>query len=183
MKLNAAKIKECAAWVEQNGLYPQAGGAPIKQFCAAVGIDWKTYRKWMEKSDFSDAIKKAQEVFRTTTIDSVVNAMKKRALGYTEQLEDKFYKGQVIREYDPKTGKKVKEYLSNTAVLDRKTTRLVHHPPDVAAGVFLLTNMDPDNWKNRRNDTTDINASLEFEEPPQIVFYDNGADGKKEKEG
>ena len=106
--------------------------------------------------------------------------MKKRALGYTEQLEDKFYKGQVIREYDPKTGKKVKEYLSNTAVLDRKTTRLVHHPPDVAAGVFLLTNMDPDNWKNRRNDTTDINASLEFEEPPQIVFYDNG---KKEKEG
>lgn len=181
MKLNAAKIKECATWVEKNGLYPQAGGAPVKQFCEAVGIGFDTYQRWMKNANFANAIKKAQDIYRSTTVDEVVNAMKKRALGYTEQLEDKFYKGQVIKEYDPKTGKKTKEYLSGSAVLERKTTRNVHHPPDVAAGVFLLTNLDPENWKNRRNDTTDINASLEFEEPPQIVFTDGSTDKDEEK--
>lgn len=181
MKLNAAKIKECAAWVEQNGLYPQAGGAPVKQFCEAMSISFKTFQAWQKNSNFSNAIKKAQDIYRSTTVDEVVNAMKKRALGYTEQLEDKFYKGQVIKEYDPKTGKKTKEYLSGSAVLERKTTRNVHHPPDVAAGVFLLTNLDPENWKNRRNDTTDISATLEFEEPPQIVFTDGTTDKDEEK--
>ena len=33
MKFTKAKIQECVAWVEQNGLYPQRCGASIKQFC------------------------------------------------------------------------------------------------------------------------------------------------------
>ena len=170
MKLNAAKIKECAAWVEAFGLYPQPCGATVTDFCKAMGISRKTFMQWQRKDDFADAIKRAQEVFRSSTVIEVVNKMKQRALGYNEPLEDKYYKGQLVKEYDPKTGKKTKEYLSGKAVLEKQVTRTVHHPPDVAAGIFLLTNLDPENWKNRRDDKTDISASLEFEEPPQIVF-------------
>lgn len=176
MKLTATKIKECAAWVEKNGLYPQAGGASVKSFCEALEINDATYRRWIEKADFADAIKKAREHFRSETVVEVANVLKKRALGYNEELQDKYYKGQLVKEFDPKTGVKTKEYLSGKAVLEKQVTRTVHHPPDVAASIFLLTNLDPDNWKNRRNDTTDINASLEFEEPPRIVFTDGTTD-------
>ena len=55
MKLNAAKIKECAAWVEQNGLYPQVGGAPVKQFCEAMGVSFITYQRWMKNVNFVQA--------------------------------------------------------------------------------------------------------------------------------
>jgi len=170
MKLTAAKIKEATDWVEKNGLYPQACGASVTDFCNAMGITRRTLSLWQKNEKFSEPIKRAQEVFRSSTVAEVVNKMKQRALGYNEPLEDKYYKGQVVKEYDEKTGKKTKEYLSGKAVLEKQVTRTVHHPPDVAAGIFLLTNLDPENWKNRRDDKTDISASLEFEEPPQIVF-------------
>ena len=47
-KFNAEMLSKCVAWVEKNGLYPQPGGAPIKQFCEAMTIDPKTYREWMK---------------------------------------------------------------------------------------------------------------------------------------
>lgn len=175
MKLTKQKIAECAEWVEVNGLYPQPCGAELKLFLKFADISWDTYKAWMQKSDFSDAIKKAQEVFRSTTVVEVVNAMKKRALGYNEPVEDKHYEGQEVTEYDPQTRIK-KTYKTGKAVLTKQVTRTIHHAPDVAAGIFLLTNLDPENWKNRRNDTTDLNASLEFEEPPQIIFTDGKTD-------
>ena len=182
-KLSAAKIKEMASWVEVNGLYPQPCGAPVSEFCKAMGITRETYRKWMKREELADALTKARETFRSSTVVEVVNKMKQRALGYNEQLEDKHYKGQVVIEYDPVTGKKVKEYLSGKAVLEKQVTRTVHHPPDVGAGIFLLTNLDPENWKNRRDEKTDISAALEFEDPPQIIFTSGAATKKDEVDG
>lgn len=175
MKYTSEKIAECVAWVEVNGLYPQTCGAELKKFLDAMGIDYRTYRRWREKADFAEAIKKANEVFRVSSISPLVNALKKRALGYEIPLEDKYYKGQEVTETDPVTGAK-KKYLTGKAVLTKQTTRTVHYPPDVGAAIFMLTNLDPENWKNRRNDTTDINASLEFEDPPQIIFTDGTTD-------
>ena len=40
--------------------------------------------------------------------------------------------------------------------------------PNVHAACFLLTNMDPDNWKNKVDNTTDLNVELET--PPVIEF-------------
>ena len=181
MKLSAAKIKEMAAWVEVNGLYPQPCGASVTEFCKAMDITRETFRKWQKREDLADALAKARETFRSATIVQVVNKMKQRALGYNEQLEDKHYKGQLITEYDPKTGRKTKEYLTGKAVLEKQVTRTVHHPPDVAAGIFLLTNLDPENWKNRRDEKTDISAALEFEEPPQIIFTSGSTQPKKDE--
>ena len=40
---------------------------------------------------------------------------------------------------------------------------IVYYPPDTAAAIFLLTNLDPDNWKNFYR--PDIQASKV--EPPR----------------
>lgn len=181
MKLSAAKIKEMAAWVEVNGLYPQPCGATVTEFCKAMDITRETFRKWQKREDLADALAKARETFRSATVIQVVNKMKQRALGYNEQLEDKYYKGQLITEYDPKTGRKTKEYLSGKAVLDKQVTRTVHHPPDVGAAIFLLTNLDPENWKNRRDEKNEISAALEFEDPPQIIFTSGSTQPKKDE--
>jgi len=170
MKLNAAKIQDCVEWVKVNGLYPQAGGAPVKQFCHAMDIDWKTYNRWMKIAHFADAIKKAQQEFRQETIVQVVNVLKKAALGYTVTTSDSKYKAQIVREYDPKTGKKVKEYTTDKGVKIEETRKETHVQPNVGAGIFLLTNLDPENWKNRRDNKTDVDLSLDYEEPPVIVF-------------
>lgn len=168
MKLNAKKIRECAEWVEKNGLYPQRCGASIKQFCEAQDITFKTYQAWCENPNFSNALTRAREVFKQTTVHEVVNALVKAAKGvdFTKTKEEG--RAQVVKEYDPKTGKKVKEYTTEKLVTVKATRESYYYPPDVNAAKFLLTNLDPDNWRNKQDTTSDLN--LNIEEPPVIVF-------------
>lgn len=170
MKLSAAKIQECASWVEENGLYPQRCGASVKQFCEAMGINDATFRRWLGKADFADAITHAREVFQQNTVHEVVNALVRAARGVDFIKKKDEGRPQVVKEYDPKTGKKIKEYTTEKIVTVKSLRETVYFPPDVNAAKFLLTNMDPDNWKNKQDTTTDLNIDLE--EPPVIIFGD-----------
>lgn len=168
MKLSAAKIKEAEKWVEENGLYPQACGASIKTFCKAMDISFPTYQKWQENFNFLNALTRAREVFKQNAITQVSNALIKAARGVDFTKEKSEYRAQVIKEYDPKTGKKVKEYLGEKPIQIKMMRETYYYPPDVNAAKFVLTNMDPEHWRNKQD--TDITASLEMEEPPVIVF-------------
>lgn len=170
MKLSKAKIQECAEWVEKNGLYPQACGAAVKQFCEAMGIKDTTYRRWLENVDFVDALTRAREVFRQTSVREVSNALIKAAKGVDFVKEKQEYRAQVIKEYDPKTGKKVKEYLGEKPVQVKAMRETYYYPPDVNAAKFVLTNMDPESWKNKQE--SDIFANMEMEAPPVIIFQE-----------
>lgn len=161
-KLDADMMQKCEKWVEKNGLYPQAGGATIKAFCTAMSIDPKTYREWMKKnSSFSLAIKNAQAHFRESTTIELVNALKRKALGFTQQVyrEEKGPRKTII--YDEK-GRKKQEIMGELTVV-KSVGEIVYYPPDTAAAIFLLTNLDPDNWKNFHR--PDIQASKV--EPPR----------------
>lgn len=170
MKISKAKIQECVEWVERNGLYPQPCGAAVKQFCEAMGINDATYRRWLQKEDFADALSRAREVFRQTSVREVSNALIKAAKGVDFTKEKQEYRAQVIKEYDPKTGKKVKEYLGEKPVQVKAMRETYYYPPDVNAAKFVLTNMDPENWKNKQE--SDIFANMEMEEPPVIIFQE-----------
>ena len=175
MKLNAKKIHECAEWVEQNGLYPQRCGASIKLFCEAMGISLKTYQRWQENDLFVSELTRAREVFKQTTVHDVVNAMVKAAKGVDFTKTKQKGRAQVVKEYDPKTGKKIKEYTTEKIVTVESYRETVYFPPDVKAATFLLTNLDPDNWRNKQDTTSDLN--LNVEQPPVIVF---GTAGEQE---
>lgn len=173
MKYSKAKIQEAVAWVQQNGLYPQRCGASVKMFCDAMGIDDRTYRRWMENADFADALTHARDVFQQTTVREVSNALVKAAKGVDFTKEKQEFRAQVIKEYDPVTGKKVKEYTGEKPVQVKAFRETFYYPPDVNAAKFVLTNMDPEGWKNKQENVTDVN--LEFEEPPVILFGEAGA--------
>lgn len=182
MKYKPKKIKQCADWVRVNGLYPQQGGAPIKQFCEAMGIRFDTYQAWMKKEEFVEAIEKAKADFRQETTAELVNALKRRALGFEYTIEKKEGRAQVIKEYDPITGKKVKEYTTEKVVTHKVVREEVHVSPDTGAAIFLLTNVDPDNWKNRQNKDMTFTGDLNLTNKPKIIFGDEASEIEEQPE-
>lgn len=160
MKLTAKKIKEAEAWVERNGLYPQACGALVRDFCKAMGISYGTYENWLKNETFANAITRARDVFHRTTVRTVENALVKRASGYefTKERAEKASRKTV--EYDPQTGKKVREYYGEPQLV-AMSKETIQVAPDVDAAKFVLTNMEPDRWKQRQ----DITAAIDVVRP------------------
>lgn len=131
MKYSKEKIRECVNWVIENGLMDY-GGAKLSEFCRAMDIDNKTYYGWMRNSDFSDAIKKAKDEFRKTLQSDIEVSLAKVAKGYSWD--------QYITEYENGPDNKPK--------IKKQTRRTMYEAPNVGAAIFLLTNLDPDKWKN-----------------------------------
>ena len=180
MKLTPAKIKEAATWVEQHGLFPQACGAAVKEFCEFLGIKDTTYRRWLEKVDFVDAITRARAEFADRTVREVENALVRAALGvdYEKTKEKGRAFDEVVKEYDPVTGNLIRETKTKKMVTVEATRERVYYPPDVKAAQFVLTNLAPDKWQDKRKN--DVDLSLNAEEPPTIIFGTQEEEPKEE---
>lgn len=164
MKLCAAKIAEAEAWVELNGLHPQRCGATIKDFCKAMGISDETFRRWRNNVVFVEALNRAREKFTETTVKAVENALIKAARGMNFTREKTEAKAEKVVEYDPVTGKRVKEYMGEVKVV-KAVRETMFYPPDIKAAIFVLTNMASESWKQKQETTVqaqgvEINMSL-----------------------
>lgn len=175
MKMSAEKIAECEAWVEKNGLYPQRCGAPVKAFCEAMGIDYTTHERWLSNAEYADALSRAREKFSATIVRDVENALVRAARGvdYTKKREEA--RAQKIVEYDPQTGKKIRETTGPLQTV-KAYKETVFFPPDVRAAQFVLTNMAPEQWKVRQ----EIGGTLDVR---QIVVENDDQRRKLEELG
>lgn len=144
MKYNAAKIAECVAWVEKNGLHPQRCGATLRKFQEAMGIDDATYRRWMQKAEFADALQRAREVFTATTVEEVSNAVAQAARG---------------AEYSIVTEEKRRDSEGNLVTI-KATRKTFHEKPDMEAAKFLLTNMAGEDWRLKQEQTIKAEAPV-----------------------
>lgn len=173
MKFTKEMQDRIIAWVELNGLYPQPCGATLSELCKSCGITWDTFKKWEQNSDFSERLTHAREKFASTVEVDIVNALVKAAKGVDFTKEKQEYKAQVIKEYDKDTGKKVKEYLGEKPVQVRATSESFYYPPDVKAAQFVLTNMAPERWKMKQEQTIVAPEGVKFivenEEQKRIV--------------
>ncbi len=113
--------------------------------CKKVGISKSTFYEWLESyPDFSDSLKKARKKFRETIVQTLEQSLWKRAAGY--EVEE------VKNEYRTlKDGSKV-------LVKSSKITK--HFPPDTGALIFALTNLDPENWKNRQDNRLSVDDGI-----------------------
>lgn len=131
-KYGKEMIKACANWVRENGLI-DFGGATLTDFCKAMNIDNMSYYRWLSKSEFAEAIKKAKEAFREGLEKDIVKSLANAAKGYEYD--------QVTTEYTDVNGKpRIKKQV-------KKNVRV---EPNVGAAIFLLTNLAPERWKNRQ---------------------------------
>lgn len=163
MKLNAAKIKECADWVEKHGLHPQACGASVQDFCRACGISDETYSRWCKRSvEFVEALARAREIYAAKTVRDVENALVKAAVGvdYEKVKQEGKQVPRVIKTYDPVTGKLIREETVYEMVTTKAVRERVYFPPDVRAAQFVLTNMAGDRWKNKESKDVKVDGKV-----------------------
>lgn len=159
MKYNEAKIKECADWVEQYGLQ-EHGGATLKEFCQAMGFHHDTYFEWMNKAEFSEAIRKAKQKFKDSLEKRIVDSLANSALGYEAEEVRSEYSSDLI------TGK---------PKLKKQTRTKKHIQPNTGAAIFLLTNIAPERWKNKLNTEhsgdvdTRVHFTVESEEDKELI--------------
>ncbi len=115
----------------------------IAEICQNVGLSKDTYYRWLkEKSDFSDAIKKAQEEFDEFLVAEAKKSMIKKVRGYTVNEEKTIYANKT--EFDDE-GNPI-----NKPVIKEKTIIKKHFQPDPAMIIFALTNKASDEYKNKQ---------------------------------
>lgn len=113
--------------------------------CKKVGISKSTFYEWLESyPDFSDSLKKARKEFRETIVQTLAQSLWKRAAGY--EIEESKNEYRTLKD-----GSKV-------LVKSSKITK--HFPPDTGALIFSLTNLDPENWKNRQDNRLSVDDDI-----------------------
>lgn len=113
--------------------------------CKKVGISKSTFYEWLESyPEFSDSLKKARKEFRETIVQTLEQSLWKRAAGY--EIEESKNEYRTLKD-----GSKV-------LVKSSKITK--HFPPDTGALIFALTNLDPENWKNRQDNRLSVDDGI-----------------------
>jgi transposase-like protein len=125
----------------------------VSELCESVGISETTFYDWKVKfSEFSDAIKKAEEKRRETFVVEAKNSILKKIRGY---------KVTEIKNVNAPTGETDSE--GNPVLkLKEQTTITKYVQPDTTAIIFTLTNLDPEHWKNRQQLDGNIQSDVRF---------------------
>ena len=149
----AAKYEK---WLTREGLVRIQGwardGLIMKQIARNMGIGLSTLKEWRAK--FPE-LEKTLEQGKDSADREVENALYKSAIGYTLRIQ-KPVKVKTV-DYDPETGKKIREAEKWVAVEEE-----VHIPPQVTAQIFWLKNRKPDQWREKNDLTfTPTNGVLE----------------------
>lgn len=107
------------------------------EICQMVGITPVTFSKWKsEKEEFAAAIAEAEEARRQNIAMVAKRSLMRKVAGY-EFTETKTIMNPPKKDGDKPT---VKEVVHTKKFIQ----------PDTAAIIFTLTNVDPENWKNRQ---------------------------------
>ena len=130
-------------WCERYGLeYIRKlaeDGLTDGELAESAGLTLSDMKRWRKKyPKFRDAI----DIGRREADFSVVEAVYKKAVGYNVETE-KAHKLKHV-EYDPETGKKLREYEELKMASD-----IEYFPPDLRAGIFWLKNRQPERWSER----------------------------------
>ena len=126
---------------------------PKKEVAKRMGITYKTLLAWERTSDL---IKEALTTTKESLCRELEGTLKHRARGYEYEEVKTTILG------DVRKGSKVVDNQQTVKI--EKTKK--HQPGDVASAIFLLTNLDPDNWKNRRNTDTNVSGRVAVASDP-----------------
>lgn len=137
MKYNEKIVKEISAWVRENGLMAY-GGAKLMDFLAHFRIDDKTYYRWLKVyPEFKQALDEAKQAFKQGLSREIAKSLAMAAKGYEREETEIEYVPNKEDDDKPK--------------IKRQRVKTIYVQPNVAAGIFLLTNLDPEHYQNKQN--------------------------------
>jgi len=149
-------VRKSDPWITEDGLTKIQGwardGLIEKQIAKNMGVAESTLRNWKNIfPEIAEALRKGKEVVDR----EVENALFKSALGFMQKVKKPVRIREV--EYDPKSGKKIRESEKWVQVEEE-----VYIPPQVTAQIFWLKNRKPDQWREKNDLTlTPSNGVLE----------------------
>lgn len=134
----------------------------IAEVCQAVGIKPSTYHAWInEKPEFAEAVEQAKEERLQVFVREAQKSLLKKIQGY-EATETKVVT--IPNKQDP----------SKPSIKEQVTIKK-HVSPDTTALIFALTNLAPEQWKNKHTqeitgkDGRDLFGELTDEELNQEI--------------
>ena len=116
----------------------------VREICEINDITETTYYEWMNvHSEFSEAIKRAKEVYQAKRLKECEKSLNKLVEGYEYEEVTTEYK--IVGDSDVPIGNKkiVKKHVA----------------PNLGAIIHYQTNKDPQNWKNKQS--TDVTTNGE----------------------
>lgn len=127
--------------VEEKGLKDYRG-LTLQDFCNFFGIHTCTFTDWLNtKEGFREKIEAAKEVYKLNRARKLILTLEDAAEGgYREESTE-------TTKYRPNPRNPTEPTIAEMTKV--KTKKYVK--PDVAAAIFLLTNLDPEHFQNRRN--------------------------------
>lgn len=136
-------------WLTNDGLIKIKGwardGLTIKQIAENAGVADSTFRDWVNRFPaLSAALKNEKDIADR----HVENALYNRALGYGYSEK----KTTVTEILNPETGNIIE--LKKTEIFEK------HMPADTTAMIYWLKNRKPNEWRERRNEPSEINGEL-----------------------
>mgnify|MGYP001195755322 CR=1 FL=1 len=151
----------------------------IAEICLQVKISESTYYEWLKtKSDFSEAIKKAQDQFTQDMLVECSKSLVKLIKGYTAEETKIVYVDSKVKEI----GDDGQEVVKSKPKIKEQVTTKKHIAPSLGAIIHFQTNRDPDNWKNRQENKVSgdigIKSSLENLSDEQLQKIINGDEVK-----
>lgn len=157
-------------------------GYSQKESYKKAGISETTFYKWMNDAEFKQMVHTAQENARVTKADvrGVERALLDIAKGFEyEEVRSEYQSQEVI---DEKTGKK--EFKP---VIKKQTRTKKFVMPNIEAIKFLLTNRDPEHWKNRIDQTqignVETNLTITYKGEADFKFPHSEAELELNREG
>ena len=132
-----------------------AEGKSEKDACLVAGIHVSVFHRWLnEKSEFSEAIKKAKAQYQEWYDKNLLESAER---GLRRLIEGEEYIETTTEYEDDGTGQpKIKKQKT-------VTKRILPNPTSV---IFALTNRDPERWKNRLSQ--DVNGKIQTESKSDI---------------
>lgn len=126
----------------------------VTELTRIVGCDRSVYYDWLKDDpDFAQAVQEAKEEFRAKMTAEAKNSLRKLIQGYTAE-ETTIISVPSKTKFDP-NGNPL------PVIKEQKTIRKPV-PPNTGAVIFALTNVDPDNWKNRQEFTGNTKLTHEY---------------------
>lgn len=161
MKYGNQAIQATEAWISDNGLMDY-GGAKLSDFLNYIGISYKSYYRWMDEyPEFKAAIERGKAEFKARLTTDIAASLAMAAKGYEREEPEEEFKP------NPKD--------PNKAIQTKFKKKTVYYQPNVGAAIFLLTNLDPEHYRNRQSaeitgrDGTPIVIQVETKEQKELM--------------
>lgn len=121
-------------------------GMTDKQTCEKVHINPDTFYTWLQKKhDFSDLVKTAKADFRSGLVKRLEDSLYRKATGYDVEETETEYTSDI----------------NGNPTIKKQTRKNKHIQPDTGAIIFALTNLAPEDWKNKQFQQIDGNVKTE----------------------